>query len=258
MLERLLGQVLAADRAEDLVHGPQRGRLRPVADAIQSLARQTRTAGDIAKVRSRPELGANVVDQVHAAYGTLLSHTALPLFPTQPATFVTMSPPPALTILADNLARVVAQWSAGQHRTRDSIRGFAVACGMTAETQIKALRRAMKGDTIQLDTLEMLAAHMGFEPWKLLHPKFDPAQPLEAGALTPSAARLAKVFDELPISQEKMTAFAVILEICERTARGESVGFLTHSAPVPAPATPALPGQPAPSPAPTAKPHRNR
>jgi hypothetical protein len=169
-----------------------------------------------------------------------------------------MSPPSPLTILADNLARIVAHWSAGQHRARDSVRGFAVASGMDAETQIKSFRRALRGEPIQLDTLEMIAGHIGVEPWKLLHPKFEPGQPFEAGALSPSAARLARVFDDLPISDAKMTAFAVTLEIFERTARGETVGFLTHSVSVAAPPTPAPPVQAAPSPSPSVKPPKGR
>lgn len=169
-----------------------------------------------------------------------------------------MSPPSPLTILADNLQRIVAHWSAGQHRERASVRGFAVASGMGAETQIKNLRRAMRGEAIQTDTLAMIATHLGVEAWKLLHPKFEPGQPFEAGALTPNAAKLAKEFDELPINDAKLTAFAVILEVCERTKRGETVSFLTHSVSVAGPPTPALPGPVAPSPAPTAKQPKGR
>lgn len=94
----------------------------------------------------------------------------------------------ARAILASNLRRLIDREARPGERL--SIRAWALSKGL----DVRLIDRLLKGKhAVTLDKLEEVAAAVNLQPWQLLYPDLDPANPPDAPISTEERTMLARL-----------------------------------------------------------------
>lgn len=111
----------------------------------------------------------------------------------------------AREVFADNLNRII---KSGRIRHVELAKAEGVSNGPLGEW-----RHAKRA--VYIDALDAVSARLELEPWQLLYPDLDPANPPQIPRMSHMALDAARIIDSIADENQKRKAYALIVQAIE-------------------------------------------